>query len=130
MNSCRDNGKDEPQRDNASETAAQAVDKAKGIIVTVKEYLSEMVKERSGGISERIYTIPLRAVKKAPRWKRSNRAIRLILEYLERHTKSDRIVLDSGINVKVWERGSKKPPSKIRVRVTEEKDAIKAELLE
>ncbi|MBA5942279.1 MAG: 50S ribosomal protein L31e [Methanophagales archaeon] len=89
-----------------------------------------MVKERSGGISERIYTIPLRAVKKAPRWKRSNRAIRLILEYLERHTKSDRIVLDSGINVKVWERGSKKPPSKIRVRVTEKKGVITAVLLE
>lgn len=91
-----------------------------------------MREERSGGmgISERIYTIPLRAVKKAPRWKRSNRAIRLIREYLERHTKSDHIVLDSGINEKVWERGAKKPPSKIRVRVTEEKDAIKAELLE
>jgi len=90
-----------------------------------------MREERSLGVSERIYTIPLRSVKKAPRWKRSNLAIRLIREYLERHTKSDSIGLDSRINEKVWERGSQKPPSKIRVRVTEEKkDVIKAELLE
>ena len=89
-----------------------------------------MVEEKGEGISERIYTIPLRAVKKAPRWKRSNRAITLIREFLERHTKSDYIVLDHTINEKVWARGSQKPPSKIRVKVTEEEDVIKAELVE
>jgi large subunit ribosomal protein L31e len=89
-----------------------------------------MGEEKGEGISERIYTIPLRAVKKAPRWKRSNRAITLIREFLERHTKSDYIVLDRTINEKVWARGSQKPPSKIRVKVTEEEDVIKAELVE
>jgi large subunit ribosomal protein L31e len=89
-----------------------------------------MGEEKGKGISERIYTIPLRAVKKAPRWKRSNRAITLIREFLERHTKSDYIVLDRTINEKVWARGSQKPPSKIRVKVTEEEDVIKAELVE
>lgn len=89
-----------------------------------------MVEEKGEGISERIYTIPLRAVKKAPRWKRSNRAITLIREYLARHTKSEYIVLDKTINEKVWERGSQKPPSRIRVKVTEEEDVITAELVE
>jgi large subunit ribosomal protein L31e len=89
-----------------------------------------MGEEKGEGISERIYTIPLRAVKKAPRWKRSNRAITLIREFLERHTKSDYIVLDRTINEKVWARGSQKPPSKIRVKVTEEEDVTKAELVE
>lgn len=89
-----------------------------------------MVEEKGEVIGERIYTIPLKAVKKAPRWKRSNRAITLIRVYLMRHTKSEYIVLDSKINEKVWARGSQKPPSKIRVKVREEEDVIKAELVE
>ena len=89
-----------------------------------------MGEEKGGGITERIYTIPLRAVKKAPRWKRSNHAIALIRGYLKQHTKYEDIVLDASINEKIWERGSQKPPSKIRVRITEEEDIIKAELVE
>ncbi len=78
----------------------------------------------------RIYTIPLRKVKKAPRWKRSNRAIALIREFLMQHTKSKFIVLDTKINEKVWERGSQKPPSRIRVKVTTEEEIVRAELVE
>lgn len=89
-----------------------------------------MGEEKGTGVTERIYTIPLRAVKKAPRWKRSNRAIAVVKEYLKQHTKYEDIVLDAAINEKIWERGSQKPPSKIRVRVTEEEDRIKAELVE
>jgi large subunit ribosomal protein L31e len=83
------------------------------------------------GVEEgRIYTIPLRDVKKAPGWKRSNRAITLIREYLMRHTKSEYIVLDTKINEKVWERGAKKPPTRIRVKVTTEEKIVRAELVE
>jgi large subunit ribosomal protein L31e len=89
-----------------------------------------MGEEVGEGIEERIYTIPLSAVKKAPRWKRSNRAIALIRDYLMKHTKSEYIVIDTTINEKVWARGSQKPPSKIRVKVTEEEDIIRAELVE
>ena len=89
-----------------------------------------MGEEVGEGIEERIYTIPLKAVKKAPRWKRSNRAIALIREYLMKHTKSEYILIDTTINEKVWARGSQKPPSKIRVKVTEEEDIIRAELVE
>jgi len=80
---------------------------------------------------ERIYTIPLRAVKKAPRWKRSKRAIALIREFLIRHTKAEYLILDNALNEKIWERGSQKPPSRIRVRVTrQEEDTVRAELVE
>jgi len=89
-----------------------------------------MGEEVGEGVEERIYTIPLKAVKKAPRWKRSNRAIALIREYLMKHTKSEYIMIDTAINEKVWARGSQKPPSKIRVKVTEEEDIIRAELVE
>ena len=89
-----------------------------------------MSEEKVEGGGERIYTIPLRNVKKAPRWKRSNRAMAEIREYLKQHTKSEDIVLDARINEKVWERGSQKPPSRIRVKITEEEDIIRAELVE
>ena len=89
-----------------------------------------MGEEVDKGVEERIYTIPLKAVKKAPRWKRSNRAIALIRQYLMKHTKSEYIMIDTAINEKVWARGSQKPPSKIRVKVTEEEDIIRAELVE
>lgn len=116
-----DNGKNEPKSDNTSKKKALEEDKAKSVMEE---------EEKGEEIAERIYTIPLRDVKKAPRWKRSNRAIAEIREYLKRHTKSDYIVLDATINEKVWERGSEKPPSRIRVRVTEEEDIIRAELVE
>ncbi|MCD6210717.1 MAG: 50S ribosomal protein L31e [Methanophagales archaeon] len=83
------------------------------------------------GEDERIYTIPLRAVKKAPRWKRSKRAIALIREFLMRHTKAEYLILGNTLNEKIWERGSQKPPSRVRVRVTrEEEDTVRAELVE
>jgi large subunit ribosomal protein L31e len=78
----------------------------------------------------RIYTIPLRKAKRAPRWKRSKRAIAEVREYLKRHTKFEDVILDASVNEKIWERGSEKPPSKIRVKITEEEDIIRAELVE
>ena len=89
------------------------------------------MEERERAEGERIYTIPLRAVKKAPRWKRSKRAIALIREFLIRHTKAEYLILDNALNEKIWERGSQKPPSRVRVRVTrQEEDTVRAELVE
>ena len=90
--------------------------------------MEEQERERAEG--ERVYTISLRAVKKAPRWKRSKRAIALIREFLIRHTKAEYLILDNALNEKIWERGSQKPPSRVRVRVTKEEDTVRAELVE
>lgn len=80
---------------------------------------------------ERIYTIPLRNAKSAPRWKRSKRAITEVKIFLDRHTKAEEILLDRSINEKIWERGAKKPPSKIRVKVAEtEEGFVEAKLVE
>lgn len=89
-------------------------------------------KKQSQGViimEERIYTIPLRDVKRVPRWKRAKKAVSSIKEYLIRHTKSENILLDKSINEKVWERGAEKPPSKIRVRVFDEEGVTRAELV-
>ncbi len=68
---------------------------------------------------EKIYTIPLSDAKKAPRWKRANSAVKKTREFLAKHLKVDvdKIRMDQSVNEKIWERGSQKPPSKLRVKV-------------
>jgi large subunit ribosomal protein L31e len=82
-------------------------------------------------LKEQIYVIPLRDVKRAPRWKRSNKAVKDIRAFLVKHMKSEDIKLDRSINEKVWDRGSEKPPRKIRVRAMKFEDGqVQAELAE
>jgi large subunit ribosomal protein L31e len=82
-------------------------------------------------LQEHIYIIPLRDSRRAPRWKRSNTAIKDIRKYLARHMKSEDVKLDRSINEKVWDRGSTKPPSKIRIRAMKMEDGqVQAELAE
>ena len=73
-------------------------------------------------LKEHIYIIPLREVKRSPRWKRGNTAIKDIRAFLGRHMKSEDVKLDKSINEKVWENGSGKPPRKIRVRAMKFED--------
>ncbi len=73
---------------------------------------------------ERVYTIPLREVRKTPRIKHAPKAIRYIRRYLEKHTKSDKIILDNSVNEKIWERGIKNMPSKIKVKAETIEDGV------
>ncbi|RZN35290.1 MAG: 50S ribosomal protein L31e [Methanosarcinales archaeon] len=80
---------------------------------------------------EQIYTIPLRSVKRTPRWRRSKRAIKDVRAYLVRHMKADieNVKLDRTINEALWRRGAQKPPRRIRVRAIRFEDgAVEAEL--
>ncbi|HTY52307.1 MAG TPA: 50S ribosomal protein L31e [Methanomicrobiales archaeon] len=84
-------------------------------------------------LKEQIYVIPLRDVQHTPRWERGKRAMKAIRDYLGQHMKvgSDEIKLDQSINEMVWERGSHKPPSRIRVRAMKFEDGqVQAELAE
>ena len=78
---------------------------------------------------ERIYTIPLReAYKKAER-KRGPYAIRLVESFLKIHTKGKEIKLGQELNKKIWERGVKHPPKKVRIKAIKDGDVVKAELM-
>ena len=70
---------------------------------------------------ERVYVVPLRDAKKAPRRKRAARASRLLRSFVEKHTKTENVKLSQKLNEKVWERGIEKPPSKVRIKVKKEK---------
>ena len=71
---------------------------------------------------ERVYIIPLRDVKRVPRTIRSPKAIRIVREFMQRHMKSEDIIIDSAVNEKIWERGIQKVPPKIKVKATKEED--------
>lgn len=71
---------------------------------------------------ERIYTIPLRDVKKVPRTKRSPRATRYVRDFIQRHMKSEDVKIDASVNEKIWERGIQKIPPRIKVKATKEED--------
>ncbi|NIN92177.1 50S ribosomal protein L31e [bacterium] len=71
---------------------------------------------------ERIYTIPLREVKEAPRTRRAKKAIHYIRSFLEKHMKTEEVIIDQGLNEKVWERGIENIPQKIRVKAEKQED--------
>ena len=85
---------------------------------------------------EREYVIPLRRqVSKVPRYKKANKAIRTIKEFLVKHMNIrdgdlKKIKIDKYLNEEVWFRGIRKPPQKIKVKVVKEGDIVRAELFE
>ena len=86
-------------------------------------------------VEEKVYTIPLGRVTVRPPKKRAPRAIQLIREYITKHMKIEmkveeeeeegelpKLIISSEVNEKIWSRGIKKPPRKIRVRAAKDSD--------
>lgn len=75
-------------------------------------------------MEERIITVPLRKLADAPRTKRAPIAIKLIRSHIARHMKIKEkdVWLDTPINEKIWNRGIKNPPNKIKVKAVKFKD--------
>ena len=72
----------------------------------------------------RVYTINLSKVWLAPRIRRTKRAINMIREFAQRHMKSDDVKIDRSLNEVMWERGIRKPPRKIRVKMVKDEDDV------
>ena len=87
-------------------------------------------------IIEREYIIPLRKEwSKVPRYKRTMKSVKAIKEFIARHMRvNDRdinkVKLDVYLNNEIWFRGSKKPPTKVRVKARKEGDIVKVEFVE
>ncbi|MFC1710719.1 50S ribosomal protein L31e [Nanoarchaeota archaeon] len=85
---------------------------------------------------EREYIIPVRKkVKVVPRYKRANKAIKTVKEFLARHMKVrdrdlNKIKLDKYLNQYIWMRGIRNPPMKIKVKAVKEGDIVRAELID
>ena len=85
---------------------------------------------------EREYTSPRRVGwKKVPRYKRTNRAVTTVKEFLVRHMKiRDRdlkkIKINMYLNEALWFRGIRNPPSRIRVKAIRKGEIVSVELVE
>ncbi len=83
-----------------------------------------MAKEVNVKSMERVYVVPLRKeFLKTPKWKRSKKSIKTIRKFVERHMKVEKVLIGKELNEKIWERGSKNPPSKIKVRCVKKEDS-------
>jgi large subunit ribosomal protein L31e len=78
----------------------------------------------AGDFEERVITVPLRDVRAEAKHQRADKAMSLVREHLAQHFSVDEgeVRLDPSINEAVWERGRKKPPSKLRVRAARFED--------
>ena len=85
---------------------------------------------------EREYIIPLREkIRVVPRYKKTNKAIKTVKEFLARHMKiRDRdlrkIRLDPYLNEFLWNRGIRNPPHKIKVKAIKEGDIVRVKLVD
>jgi large subunit ribosomal protein L31e len=82
------------------------------------------------------YVIPLREkCRVVPRYKKTNKAVRTVKEFLARHMKVrdrdlNKVKLDSYLNEFLWARGIKNPPHKVKVRAIKEGEIVRAELVD
>ncbi len=82
-------------------------------------------------ILERTYNVPLRKdFLKAPRYKRTNRAVSSLRAFLKRHMKSDDIKIGKHLNLALWKKGIKNPPHHIKITaIKDEKGIVRAEIV-
>ena len=84
-------------------------------------------------VEERTYTIPLGKALIMPPRRRAPRAMRMIRAFIVKHMKvpahadeegeeAPKLRLTNELNERIWGRGIEKPPRKIRVRATKDKE--------
>jgi len=79
---------------------------------------------------ERTYNVPLRKeFQKVPRYKKTNKAVTAMKQFLVKHLKSDNVKIGKSINEQIWKHGIKNPPHHVKITVTkDDKGEVKAEL--
>lgn len=71
---------------------------------------------------ERVYVIPMNEVKKSPKNKRAMKAVKFIKKFVEKHMKGEQIKISGALNEKIWERGIKHIPARIKIKASKKDD--------
>lgn len=102
--------------------------------VAEAEEVEKPPKEVEEVVEERFYTISLGRAWLAPSNKRAPKAMKMIRDFIRKHMKLEakegaeeekgpkKLVISNEVNERVWGRGVRKPPRRIRVRATKDKD--------
>src|SRR3989338_212949 len=82
-------------------------------------------------VLERVYNVPLRKkYQRAPRWKRTNRAVKALREFVLRHMKAAEVKIGKYANLELWKQGIRNPPHHIKVECKKDEEGIvKVELV-
>ncbi|MFH0835774.1 MAG: 50S ribosomal protein L31e [Candidatus Micrarchaeota archaeon] len=91
-----------------------------------KEKPKDDEKKKREIVLERVYVVPLSGAYSKPRIKRGNKASSLLREFVSRHMKVDakNVKIANEISCVLNARGCKKPPKKIAIRVSKDKEGI------
>ena len=82
-------------------------------------------KEESKKVLERAYNVPLRMeFLKAPKWRRTEKAVKALKEFIAKHMKSEDVRLGRYANKLLWENGIKNPPHHIKVNAVKDNEGI------
>jgi large subunit ribosomal protein L31e len=117
------------------ETTEAAEAKEEKATEAKEEAKTKRKKKDEDVLEERFYTIPLQKALVRPPKKRAPRAMQLIKIFVTKHMKLaikvseeeeeaelPQLIVSEDVNEKVWGRGIEKPPRKIKVRVTKDRD--------
>jgi large subunit ribosomal protein L31e len=76
-------------------------------------------------IIERNYVVPLRrGFVNTPKYKRTNKAVYVLREFMKKHMKSDDIKIGPVLNDFLWFKGIRNPPGKVSVIATKDKEGV------
>ncbi|MCS7106792.1 MAG: 60S ribosomal protein L31 [Acidilobaceae archaeon] len=64
-----------------------------------------------------VFVVPFGEAYRGKRVNRADRAIRLLREFVKRHTKAERVLIMNEVNEVIWERSRERPPRRIKVVV-------------
>ena len=79
---------------------------------------------------DRTYTIPLRReYMKVPKYRRAKKAVRAVREFMQKHMKSEDVLVGPKLNMAIWARGIKNPPHHVKVSAIKNDDGeVRVEL--
>ena len=72
----------------------------------------------------KIITFSLREARKAPPKKRAKVAMNLLRKLAKRHGKAEIVKISNEVAKKIWERGVRNPPRKLKVVLEKEEDTV------
>lgn len=74
-------------------------------------------------VSENIYTVPFGKIYTTkPHYRRARKAVKFLHDYLVRHTKTENVSIDNGLNQHIWSRGSSKPPRRVQIKAVKDSE--------
>jgi len=129
---------EKPAEESLMETAEKEVEAEEAIPEKAEAVAEEVAaakpkKKEEEVVEEKTYTIPLGKALIMPPRKRAPRAMHMIRAYIIKHMKipsraeeedeePPTLIITKEVNEHIWDRGIEKPPRKIRVRATKDKE--------